>query len=203
MAKYTLDMMGAEMELIADRMRTAQSADRDSILAQMDAVALRSAQLTGQKADELKARLDYTASQFENASQSRYQSLSDQLHDSVVDIMGNLQELKAGQKFWGNQIMDAIRNLGCRIGSFVSTPVILIEAIVSIIIGIVVGVMIKNGAAKVMEQVYNEDLTPIGTVPAFTTFTQVGLGVAFGILSAIVVFSVAYGITKLVQRSKH
>ena len=140
MAKFTLDMMGAEMELIADRMRKAQASDSDSILAQMDAVALRSAQLTGQKADELKGRLDYIASQFENANQSRYQQLSDQLHDSVVDILGNLQELKAGQKFWGNRIMDGIRDIGNRIGSFVSTPVIVIEAIVSVIIGVIVGV---------------------------------------------------------------
>lgn len=202
MATYTLDMMGAEMELIADRMRKAQSADKESILAQMDALALRSAQLTGQKADELKVRLDYIASQFENANQSRYQSLSDQLHDSVVDILGNLQEIKTGQRFWGNQIMDAIRNLGCRIGSFVSTPVILVEAIVSIIIGVIVGVLIKNGASRVMEQVYDSNLTPIGQVNAFTPFAQVGLGVAFGILAAIVVFGVAYGITKLIQRSK-
>ena len=202
MAKFTLDMMGAEMELIADRMRKAQASDRDSILAQMDAVALRSAQLTGQKADELKGRLDYIASQFENANQSRYQQLSDQLHDSVVDILGNLQELKAGQKLWGNRIMDGLRDIGNRIGSFVSTPVIVIEAIVSVIIGVIVGVAIKNGASKVMEQVYDSNLTPIGSVQAFTPFAQVGLGIAFGILAAIVVFCVAYGVTKLIKRSK-
>jgi hypothetical protein len=92
--------------------------------------------------------------------------------------------------------------LGNRIGSFVSTPVILIEAIVSLIIGIVVGVMIKGGAAKVTEQVYDSNMTPIGTVPAFSEFAQVGLGVAFGVLAAIVVFSIAYGVTKLIQRSK-
>lgn len=202
MAKFTLDMMGAEMELIANRMRNANAADRDKILDQMDYLALRSAQLTGQKAEELKARLDYISDSFEKASQSRYQQLSDQLHDSVVDILGNLQEIKTGQKFWGNQIMDGLRNLGNRIGNFVSTPVILIEAIVAIIVGIVVGVMIKGGAAKVTEQVYDANMTPIGTVPAFTEFAQVGLGVAFGVLAAIVVFSIAYGVTKLVKRSK-
>lgn len=202
MAMYTLEKMGAEMELIANRMRNANAADRDTIIAQMDEIALHSAQLTGQKAEELKARLDYINGAFEKASQSRYQQLSDQLHDSVVDVLGNLQEIKASQKFWGNQIMDGLRNLGNRIGSFVSTPVILIEAIVSLIIGIVVGVMIKGGAAKVTEQVYDSNMTPIGTVPAFSEFAQVGLGVAFGVLAAIVVFSIAYGVTKLVQRSK-
>lgn len=202
MAKYSLEMMGAEMELIADRMRTAQAADRDSILAQMDAIALRSAQLTGQKADELKAKLDLIASQFENANQNRYQQLSDQMRLAVVDILGNLQEIKTGQNRWGGQIMDAIHNLGCRIGSFVSTPIIIVEAIISVIISIIVGFKISDGAAQVMEQVYDQNLTPIGTVPAFTTFETVGLGVAFGALTAIVVFCVAYGVTKLIQRSK-
>ena len=202
MAKFTIDMMRAEMEHIAERISKAQDSDRESILTQIDYLALNSKQIADKRADDLRARMDSIASQFQNASQSSFQNLSDQLYESVADILGNLQELKSGQKYWGNSIMDAIRNLGCRIGGFVSTPVILVEAIVSIAIGIVVGVMIKGGAAKVTEQLYDANMTPIGTVPAFTEFAQVGLGIAFGILATIIVFFVTYGITKLIQRSK-
>ena len=207
MAKYTLDMLGAEIELIANRMRTAQTSDKAEILAQIDAVALRSAQLTDQKAEELKARLDVVATNFEASSKDRFNALSDQLHDSVVDILGNIQELKAGQKgikanqdSWGNRIMDGLKDLGNRIGSYVSTPAIMIEGIISLIIGIVVCFLTKDGASRVMEKVYDENLTPIGAVPRYGVFESWGIGIAFGILAAIVIFAVAYGISKLISR---
>lgn len=207
MAKYTLDMLGAEIELIANRMRTAQTSDKAEILAQIDAVALRSAQLTDQKAEELKARLDVVATNFEASSKDRFNALSDQLHDSVVDILGNIQELKAGQKgikanqdSWGNRIMDGLKDLGDRIGSYVSTPAIVIEGIISLIIGIVVCFLTKDGASRVMEKVYDENLTPIGVVPRYGAFESWGIGIAFGILAAIVIFAVAYGISKLISR---
>lgn len=207
MAKYTLDMLGAEIELIANRMRTAQTSDKAEILAQIDAVALRSAQLTDQKAEELKARLDVVATNFEASSKDRFNALSDQLHDSVVDILGNIQELKAGQKrikanqdSWGNRIMDGLKDLGNRIGSYVSTPAIIIEGIISLIIGIVVCFLTKDGASRVMEKVYDENLTPIGAVPRYGVFESWGIGIAFGILAAIVIFAVAYGISKLISR---
>lgn len=207
MAKYTLDMLGAEIELIANRMRTAQTSDKAEILAQIDAVALRSAQLTDQKAEELKARLDVVATNFEASSKDRFNALSDQLHDSVVDILGNIQELKAGQKriksnqdSWGNRIMDGLKDLGNRIGSYVSTPAIIIEGIISLIIGIVVCFLTKDGASRVMEKVYDENLTPIGVVPRYGAFESWGIGIAFGILAAIVIFAVAYGISKLISR---
>ena len=209
MAKYTLDMLGAEIELIANRMRTAQTSDKAEILAQIDAVALRSAQLTDQKAEELKARLDVVATNFEVSSKDRFNALSDQLHDSVVDILGNIQELKAGQKriksnqdSWGNRIMDGLKDLGNRIGSYVSTPAIIIEGIISLIIGIVVCFLTKDGASRVMEKVYDENLTPIGAVPRYGVFESWGIGIAFGILAAIVIFAVAYGISKLISRHK-
>ena len=207
MAKYSLDMLGAEIELIANRMRTAQTSDKAEILAQIDAVALRSAQLTDQKAEELKARLDVVATNFEVSSKDRFNALSDQLHDSVVDILGNIQELKAGQKriksnqdSWGNRIMDGLKDLGNRIGSYVSTPAIIIEGIISLIIGIVVCFLTKDGASRVMEKVYDENLTPIGAVPRYGVFESWGIGIAFGILAAIVIFAVAYGISKLISR---
>lgn len=203
MAKFTIEALGAEMEVLAQRMRQAQESDKTAILAQMDALALRSAQLTGQKAEELKARLDTVAARFEAASENRFKTLSDELHDSVVDILGNLQEIKTGQKFWGNSIMGAIKDLGNRLGSFVSTPAIVIEGIVSVIIGIVVGVLIKGGATKVMERVYDENLTPIGQVPRFdSAFEQYGLAVCFGILATVVVFAITYGVTKLIVRHR-
>lgn len=209
MAKYTLDMMAAEMEAIANRMRTAQDADKTAILAQMDALMLRSAQLTGQKAEELKARLDVVATNFEASNQSRFQTLSDQLHDSVVDILGNIQELKAGQKrlkanqdSWGNRIMDGLKDLGDRIGSYVSTPAIVIEGIISLIIGVIVCFLTKDGASRVMEKVYDENLTPIGVVPRYGAFESWGIGIAFGILAAVVIFAVAYGVSKLISRHK-
>ena len=207
MAKYSLDMLGAEIELIANRMRTAQTSDKAEILAQIDAVALRSAQLTDQKAEELKARLDVVATNFEVSSKDRFNALSDQLHDSVVDILGNIQELKAGQKriksnqdSWGNRIMDGLKDLGNRIGSYVSTPAIIIEGIISLIIGIVVCFLTKDGASRVMEKVYDENLTPIGAVPRYGVFESWGIGIAFGILAAVVIFAVAYGISKLISR---
>lgn len=209
MAKYTLDMLGAEIELIANRMRTAQTSDKAEILAQIDAVALRSAQLTDQKAEELKARLDVVATNFEASSKDRFNALSDQLHDSVVDILGNIQELKAGQKriksnqdSWGNRIMDGLKDLGNRIGSYVSTPAIIIEGIISLIIGIVVCFLTKDGASRVMEKVYDENLTPIGAVPRYGVFESWGIGIAFGILAAVVIFAVAYGVSKLISRHK-
>lgn len=163
MANYTLDMMAAEMEAIANRMRTAQTSDKAEILAQIDAVALRSAQLTGQKAEELKARLDVVATNFEASSKDRFNALSDQLHDSVVDILGNMQELKAGQKrikanqdSWGNRIMDGLKDLGDRIGSYVPSMTIVIEGIISLIIGVIVCFLTKDGASRVMEKVYDE-----------------------------------------------
>lgn len=210
MAKYTIDMMAAEMEVIAKRMRTAQSTDKAEILAQMDALALRSAQLTGQKAEELKARLDVVAAGFEKSSKDRFETLSNQLHDSIVDVLGNLQEIKAGQKrlganqdSWGNRIIDGLRDLGNRIGSYVSTPAIIVEAIVAVIVGIVVGWLVKGGSAKVMEQIYDPDTkTAIMAVPQYTNWEQWGLAICFGVLAAIVLFGVCYGITKLVVRSK-
>lgn len=209
MAKYTLDMLGAEIELIANRMRTAQTSDKAEILAQIDAVALRSAQLTDQKAEELKARLDVVATNFEASSKDRFNALSDQLHDSVVDILGNIQELKAGQKgikanqdSWGNRIMDGLKDLGNRIGSYVSTPSIIIEGIISLIIGVIVCFLTKDGASKVMEKVYDGNLTPIGVVPRYGEFESWGIGIAFGILAAVVIFAVAYGISKLISRHK-
>lgn len=209
MAKYTLDMLGAEIELIANRMRTAQTSDKAEILAQIDAVALRSAQLTDQKAEELKARLDVVATNFEASSKDRFNALSDKLHDSVVDILGNIQELKAGQKgiksnqdSWGNRIMDGLKDLGNRIGSYVSTPAIIIEGIISLIIGIVVCFLTKDGASRVMEKVYDENLTPIGVVPRYGAFESWGIGIAFGILAAVVIFAVAYGVSKLISRHK-
>lgn len=203
MAKFTIDMLGAEMEVLAQRMRQAQESDKSAILAQMDALALRSAQLTGQKAEELKARLDTVAARFETASKSRYETLSNELHDSVVDILGNLQELKTGQKFWGNSIMGAIKELGNRLGSYVGTATIIIEGVLSIIVGVIVGIMIKSGASKVMEQIYDENLTPIGQVPRYdSAFEQWGLGIAFGILAAVIVFAVVYGVTKLINRRR-
>lgn len=209
MAKYSLDMLGAEIELIANRMRTAQTSDKAEILAQIDAVALRSAQLTDQKAEELKARLDVVATNFEASSKDRFNALSDQLHDSVVDILGNIQELKAGQKgikanqdSWGNRIMDGLKDLGNRIGSYVSTPAIIIEGIISLIIGIVVCFLTKDGASRVMEKVYDENLTPIGVVPRYGAFESWGIGIAFGILAAVVIFAVAYGVSKLISRHK-
>lgn len=209
MAKYTLDMLGAEIELIANRMRTAQTSDKAEILAQIDAVALRSAKLTDQKAEELKARLDVVATNFEASSKDRFNALSDQLHDSVVDILGNIQELKAGQKgiksnqdSWGNRIMDGLKDLGNRIGSCVSTPAIIIEGIISLIIGIVVCFLTKDGASRVMEKVYDENLTPIGAVPRYGVFESWGIGIAFGILAAVVIFAVAYGVSKLISRHK-
>ena len=209
MAKYTLDMLGAEIELIANRMRTAQTSDKAEILAQIDAVALRSAQLTDQKAEELKARLDVVATNFEASSKDRFNALSDQLHDSVVDILGNIQEHKAGQKriksnqdSWGNRIMDGLKDLGNRIGSYVSTPAIIIEGIISLIIGIVVCFLTKDGASRVMEKVYDENLTPIGAVPRYGVFESWGIGIAFGILAAVVIFAVAYGVSKLISRHK-
>lgn len=209
MAKYTLDMLGAEIELIANRMRTAQTSDKAEILAQIDAVALRSAQLTDQKAEELKARLDVVATNFEASSKDRFNALSDQLHDSVVDILGNIQELKAGQRgikanqdSWGNRIMDGLKDLGNRIGSYVSTPAIIIEGIISLIIGIVVCFLTKDGASRVMEKVYDSNLTPIGVVPRYGAFESWGIGIAFGILAAVVIFAVAYGVSKLISRHK-
>lgn len=209
MAKYTLDMLGAEIELIANRMRTAQTSDKAEILAQIDAVALRSSQLTDQKAEELKARLDVVATNFEASSKDRFNALSDQLHDSVVDILGNIQELKAGQKriksnqdSWGNRIMDGLKDLGNRIGSYVSTPAIIIEGIISLIIGVIVCFLTKDGASKVMEKVYDGNLTPIGVVPRYGEFESWGIGIAFGILAAVVIFAVAYGISKLISRHK-
>lgn len=209
MAKYSLDMLGAEIELIANRMRTAQTSDKAEILAQIDAVALRSAQLTDQKAEELKARLDVVATNFEASSKDRFNALSDQLHDSVVDILGNMQELKAGQRrikanqdSWGNRIMDGLKDLGNRIGSYVSTPAIVIEGIISLIIGIVVCFLTKDGASRVMEKVYDENLTPIGVVPRYGAFESWGIGIAFGILAAVVIFAVAYGVSKLISRHK-
>ena len=209
MANYTLDMMAAEMEDIANRMRTAQESDKAEILAQIDAVALRSAQLTDQKAEELKARLDVVATNFEASSKDRFNALSDQLHDSVVDILGNMQELKAGQKriksnqdSWGNRIMDGLKDLGDRIGSYVSTPAIVIEGIISLIIGIVVCFLTKDGASRVMEKVYDENLTPIGVVPRYGAFESWGIGIAFGIIAAVVIFAVAYGVSKLISRHK-
>lgn len=209
MAKYTLDMLGAEIELIANRMRTAQTSDKAEILAQIDAVALRSARLTDQKAEELKARLDVVATNFEASSKDRFNALSDQLHDSVVDILGNMQELKAGQKrikanqdSWGNRIMDGLKDLGNRIGSYVSTPAIIIEGIISLIIGVIVCFLTKDGASKVMEKVYDGNLTPIGVVPRYGEFESWGIGIAFGILAAVVIFAVAYGVSKLISRHK-
>ncbi len=209
MAKYTIDMMAAEMEVIAKRMRTAQSTDKAEILAQMDALALRSAQLTGQKAEELKARLDVVAAGFEKSSKDRFETLSNQLHDSIVDVLGNLQEIKAGQKrlganqdSWGNRIIDGLRDLGNRIGSYVSTPAIIIEGIISIIVGVIVGFLMKGGASRVMEKIYDENLTPIGAVPKYGNFECWGIGIAFGILAAVVLFAIAYGITKLISRHR-
>lgn len=209
MANYTLDMMAAEMEAIANRMRTAQTSDKAEILAQIDAVALRSAQLTGQKAEELKARLDVVATNFEASSKDRFNALSDQLHDSVVDILGNMQELKAGQKrikanqdSWGNRIMDGLKDLGDRIGSYVPSMTIVIEGIISLIIGVIVCFLTKDGASRVMEKVYDENLTPIGVVPRYGAFESWGIGIAFGILAAVVIFAVAYGISKLISRHK-
>ena len=209
MAKYSLDMMAAEMEAIANRMRTAQESDKTEVLAQMDALALRSAQLTGQKAEELKARLDVVATNFEASSKDRFNALSDQLHDSVVDILGNMQELKAGQKrikanqdSWGNRIMDGLKDLGDRIGSYVPSMTIVIEGIISLIIGVLVCFLTKDGASRVMEKVYDENLTPIGVVPRYGAFESWGIGIAFGILAAVVIFAVAYGISKLISRHK-
>lgn len=209
MANYTLDMMAAEMEAIANRMRTAQESDKTEVLAQMDALALRSAQLTGQKAEELKARLDVVATNFEASSKDRFNALSDQLHDSVVDILGNMQELKAGQRrvkanqdSWGNRIMDGLKDLGDRIGSYVPSMTIVIEGIISLIIGIVVCFLTKDGASRVMEKVYDENLTPIGVVPRYGAFESWGISIAFGILAAVVIFAVAYGISKLISRHK-
>lgn len=209
MANYTLDMMAAEMEAIANRMRTAQESDKTEVLAQMDALALRSAQLTGQKAEELKARLDVVATNFEASSKDRFNALSDQLHDSVVDILGNMQELKAGQKrlkanqdSWGNRIMDGLKDLGDRIGSYVPSMTIVIEGIISLIIGVIVCFLTKDGASRVMEKVYDENLTPIGVVPRYGAFESWGIGIAFGILAAVVIFAVAYGISKLISRHK-
>lgn len=209
MANYTLDMMAAEMEAIANRMRTAQESDKAEILAQIDAVALRSAQLTDQKAEELKARLDVVATNFEASSKDRFNALSDQLHDSVVDILGNMQELKAGQKrikanqdSWGNRIMDGLKDLGDRIGSYVPSMTIVIEGIISLIIGVIVCFLTKDGASRVMEKVYDENLTPIGVVPRYGAFESWGIGIAFGILAAVVIFAVAYGISKLISRHK-
>lgn len=209
MAKYTLDMLGAEIELIANRMRTAQTSDKAEILAQIDAVALRSAQLTDQKAEELKARLDVVATNFEASSKDRFNALSDQLHDSVVDILGNMQELKAGQKrikanqdSWGNRIMDGLKDLGDRIGSYVPSMTIVIEGIISLIIGVIVCFLTKDGASRVMEKVYDENLTPIGVVPRYGAFESWGIGIAFGILAAVVIFAVAYGVSKLISRHK-
>lgn len=209
MAKYTLDMLGAEIELIANRMRTAQTSDKAEILAQIDAVALRSAQLTDQKAEGLKARLDVVATNFEASSKDRFNALSDQLHDSVVDILGNMQELKAGQKrikanqdSWGNRIMDGLKDLGDRIGSYVPSMTIVIEGIISLIIGVIVCFLTKDGASRVMEKVYDENLTPIGVVPRYGAFESWGIGIAFGILAAVVIFAVAYGVSKLISRHK-
>ena len=209
MARYTIDMMAAEMEAIANRMRTAQESDKTEVLAQMDALALRSAQLTGQKAEELKARLDVVATNFEASSKDRFNALSDQLHDSVVDILGNMQELKAGQKrikanqdSWGNRIMDGLKDLGDRIGSYVPSMTIVIEGIISLIIGVIVCFLTKDGASRVMEKVYDENLTPIGVVPRYGAFESWGIGIAFGILAAVVIFAVAYGVSKLISRHK-
>lgn len=209
MANYTLDMMAAEMEAIANRMRTAQESDKTEVLAQMDALALQSAQLTGQKAEELKARLDVVATNFEASSKDCFNALSDQLHDSVVDILGNMQELKAGQRrikanqdSWGNRIMDGLKDLGDRIGSYVSTLAIVIEGIISLIIGVIVCFLTKDGASRVMEKVYDENLTPIGVVPRYGAFESWGIGIAFGIIAAVVIFAVAYGISKLISRHK-
>ena len=209
MANYTLDMMAAEMEAIASRMRTAQESDKAEILAQIDSVALRSAQLTDQKAEELKARLDVVATNFEASSKDRFNALSDQLHDSVVDILGNMQELKARQKrikanqdSWGNRIMDGLKDLGDRIGSYVPSMTIVIEGIISLIIGVIVCFLTKDGASRVMEKVYDENLTPIGVVPRYGAFESWGIGIAFGILAAVVIFAVAYGVSKLISRHK-
>lgn len=209
MAKWTIDKMAAEMEAIAKAMNEANEGSRDQVLARMDALALRSAQLTGQKAEELKTRLDVIATRFETASADRFQSLSSELHDSVVDILGNIQELKAGQNriianqdTWGNSIMDGIRGLGNRIGSYVSTIVIVIEAIISIIAGVIAGAWIKIGATKVVEQIYDKNLTPIGAVPKFSQFEVWGFTLTAGILVATVLFMIIYGITVLINRRR-
>ena len=96
--------------------------------------------------------------------------------------------------------MDGLKDLGNRIGSYVSTPAIIIEGIISLIIGIVVCFLTKDGASRVMEKVYDENLTPIGAVPRYGVFESWGIGIAFGILAAVVIFAVAYGISKLISR---
>lgn len=209
MAKWTIDMMAAEMEAIAKLMKEANDSNRDQVLARMDALALRSAQLTGQKAEELKARLDAIAARFEAASESRFQTLSSELHDSVVDILGNIQELKAGQRriisnqdTWGNNIMDGIHDLGDRIGSRVRTIIIVMEAIISIVAGVIAGAWVNTGASKVMEQIYDKNLTPIGAVPKFSQFEVWGFTLAAGILVATVLFMIIYGITVLINRRR-
>lgn len=209
MAKWTIDMMAAEMEAIAKAMHEANEGNRDQVLARMDALALRSAQLTGQKAEELKARLDVIATRFETASADRFQSLSSELHDSVVDILGNIQELKTGQRriisnqdTWGNNIMDGIHDLGDRIGSRVRTIIIVMEAIISIVAGVIAGAWVNTGASKVMEQIYDKNLTPIGAVPKFSQFEVWGFTLTAGILVATVLFMVAYGITVLINRRR-
>jgi DNA repair exonuclease SbcCD ATPase subunit len=210
MAKYTIDMLAAEMEATATKLRNASESDKNQILAEMDAIALRSAKLVGVEADKLRSEIEATASALETASADSFAWLGESLQRSVADITADLQELKTGQKAlrknqdsWGNRIVDALKDLGNRIGSYVSTPAIIVEAIIAVIVGIVVGWLVKGGSAKVMEKIYDpESKTAIMAVPQYTNWEQWALAICFGVLAAIVLFGVCYGITKLVVRSK-
>lgn len=210
MAKYTIDKLAAEMEVTATKLRAASASDRDQILNEMDAIARRAAKLVGVEADKLRSEIEVTASALETASADSFAWLGESLQRSVADITADLQELKTGQKAlrknqdgWGNRIMDAFKDLGNRIGSYVSTPAIIVEAIIAIVVGIVVGWLVKAGSARVMEKIYDpESKTAIMAVPQYTNWEQWALAICFGVLAAIVLFGVCYGITKLVVRSK-
>lgn len=194
----TVEELAKKMDLIANDLRSASIEDKEAILKEMDRLALDAAHLTSEEAVKLKIRLDCIGKQLSTASEAGFQSLSTQMKDSASEILNNIKEVKDGQERWGNRLLTEIG----RIDSYVSTKVILIISILSIIAGTSVGIVIKRAASKVKEQIYNEDLTPIRSVPAFSKFSQVGLGIAFGILAAIIVFCVAHGVAKLIVRAK-
>ena len=170
---------------------------------------LHLARFVGPRFVALDNKLSVIAAELQDSQTNNFRTLSEELKDTATSVLGEIQNVKntqrrllEGQDRWGNTIMDGIRDLPSRINSHVRTAIIIVEAIISIICGIVVGIYIKTGAAKVVEQIYDKNLTPIGSVPKFSEFEVWAFTLASGIGVAIVLFMIVYGITLLINRHR-
>ena len=207
--QIVLDNIQNSISILATELEAAHESDFNRLADQMQEAAMVTAESIqelkiGQlhlKKSQSRIEEDLLAVRKDQAEHwNRQQALLDgqaDLKQGQTNLWQRQDDIKANQDSWGNRILQAI-------GDGVATGLLMFELILALVAGIGVAAWIKRLAESATEKIYDQNLTPIGTVPRWESpFEQWLLAIACGILAAVIVIAIVSIFNHFIkQRSK-